>query len=69
MTERLGYEKNSSAGDNSGNSRNEKTALPENQSATIEVPREHAWTFEPIIVPEQERHSSLFNDWTMYGTE
>ncbi|MCL2374436.1 MAG: transposase, partial [Treponema sp.] len=40
MTEHLGYEKNSSSGDNSGNSRNghtEKTILLENQETTIEV--------------------------------
>jgi hypothetical protein len=37
MTTHLGYEKNSSAGDNSGDSRNrhtEKTVLTENQSVT-----------------------------------
>jgi len=41
MTEHLGYEKNSSVGDNSGNSWNghgEKTVLLENQSATISAP-------------------------------
>ena len=45
MTEHLGYEKNSSAGDNSGNSRNghgEKKVLPENQSAMICVPCDQA---------------------------
>ena len=62
MTEHLGYEKNSNSGDNRGNSRNgytEKTVLLENQSATIEVPRD---TFEPIIVPKHEKRSPLFND-------
>jgi hypothetical protein len=41
MTGCLGYEKNSSDGDNRGNSRNghtEKTVLLENQNAAIEVP-------------------------------
>ncbi|GHT79266.1 hypothetical protein FACS1894130_07480 [Spirochaetia bacterium] len=40
--EHLGYEKDSNAGDNSGDSRNgysEKTVLTENQSAVIQVPR------------------------------
>ena len=50
MTEHLGYEKNSNAGDNSGNSRNghtEKTVLMENQETVIEVPRDRNSTFEP----------------------
>ena len=65
MTEHLGYEKNSNAGDNNGNSRNghtEKTVLLENQSATIEVPRDRNSTFEPIIIPKYEKWVSLFND-------
>jgi transposase-like protein len=40
MTEHLGYEKNSNAGDNSGNSRNghtEKTVLLENQVVLYKV--------------------------------
>jgi transposase-like protein len=65
MTEHLGYEKNSSAGDLSGNSRNghtEKTVLLENQSATIAVPRDRNGTFEPAIVPKHEKRVPLFND-------
>jgi transposase-like protein len=65
MTEHLGYEKNSNAGNNSGNSRNgytEKTVLLENQSAAIEVPRDRNGTFEPIIVPKHEKRVPLFND-------
>jgi len=65
MTEHLGYEKNSNAGDNSGNSRNghtEKTVLLENQSAEIEVPRDRNGTFEPVIVPKHEKRVPLFND-------
>jgi len=65
MTEHLGYEKNSNAGDNSGNSRNghtEKTVLLENQSTTVEVPRDRNSTFEPIIVPKHEKRLPLFND-------
>jgi len=65
MTEHPGYEKNSSAGDNSGNSRNghtEKTVLLENQETTIEVPRDRNSTFEPIIIPKHEKRSPLFND-------
>ena len=65
MTEHLGYEKNSNTGDNSGNSRNghtEKTVLLENQSTTIEVPRDRDGSFEPIIVPKHEKRAPLFND-------
>ena len=65
MTEHLGYEKNSSDGDNSGNSRNghsEKTVLPENRETTIEVPRDRNGTFEPVIVPKHQKRLPLFND-------
>jgi transposase-like protein len=65
MTEHLGYEKNSNAGDNSGNSGNghaEKTALLENQSAAVEVPRDWSGTFEPIILPKHEKRVPLFNE-------
>ena len=65
MTEHLGYEKNSNDGDNSGNSRNghtEKTVLLENQSTTIEIPRDRNSTFEPVIIPKHEKRVPLFND-------
>jgi transposase-like protein len=65
MTEHLGYEKNSNAGDNSGNSRNgytEKTVLLENQSTAIEVPRDRNGSFEPVIIPKHEKRVPLFND-------
>ena len=65
MTEHLGYEKNSNAGDNSGNSRNghtEKTVLLENQSTEIEIPRDRNGTFEPVIIPKHEKRVPLFND-------
>ena len=65
MTEHLGYEKHSNIGDNSGNSRNgytEKTVLLENQSATIDIPRDRNGSFEPVIVPKHEKRSPLLND-------
>jgi transposase-like protein len=65
MTEHLGYEKNSNEGDNSGNSRNghtEKTVLLENQSTTIEVPRDRNSTFEPVIIPKHEKRVPIFNN-------
>jgi transposase-like protein len=72
MDEHLGYKKNSSAGDNSGDSRNghsEKTVLTENQSAVIQVPRGRNGTFKPKILPKYERRVPLFNDQiiSMYG--
>ena len=36
--------------------------LPENQSATIAVPRNRAGTFEPMIVPKHEKRVPLFDD-------
>ncbi|AEF80662.1 transposase, Mutator family [Leadbettera azotonutricia ZAS-9] len=65
MDEHLGYEKNSNAGDNSGDSRNgysEKTVLTENQSAVIQVPRDRNGTFEPKILPKHQRRLPIFND-------
>jgi transposase-like protein len=72
MTEHLGYEKNSNAGDNSGNSRNgytEKKVLPENQSTAIEIPRDRNGSFGPAAVPKREKRVPLFNDRiiSMYG--
>ncbi|AEF80082.1 IS256 family transposase [Leadbettera azotonutricia] len=65
MDEHLGYEKNSNAGDNSGDSRNgysEKTVLTENQSAVIQVPRDRNGTFEPKILAKHQRRLPIFND-------
>ena len=65
MTEHLGYEKHSNDGDGSGNSRNgytEKTLLLENHSTAINVPRDRNGSFEPIIVPKNEKRSPLLND-------
>jgi transposase-like protein len=61
----LGYDKNSSAGDNSGDSRNghtEKTVLTENQSITLQVPRDRNGTFEPQVIPKYQKRVPLFND-------
>jgi hypothetical protein len=65
MTKHLGYEKNSSAIDNSGNSRygyTEKTVSLENQSAVIQVSRDRNSAFAPEIIPNHEKRMSLFND-------
>jgi putative transposase len=66
MDEHLGYEKNSNAGDHSGNSRNGytgKTVIDgENNEYELEVPRDRNSTFEPIIIPKREKRLPLFND-------
>jgi transposase-like protein len=62
MTGHPGYEKNSCDGDNSGNSRNghtEKTVLLENQSTTIEVPRDRNGTFEPPSMKKERRFLTI----------
>ena len=65
MTSHLGYPKHSSAGDNSGNSRNgysEKTVFTENQSTTVQIPRDRNGEFEPKILPKYQKRVPLFND-------
>jgi transposase-like protein len=65
MDAHLGYEKNSNAGDNSGDSRNghsTKTVLTENQSTALQIPRDRNGTFEPQIIPKYEKRVPLFND-------
>ena len=61
----LGYEKNSTEGNNSGNSRNgktKKTILTENDSLEIEVPRDREGEFEPQFVKKHQRRVNKFND-------
>jgi transposase-like protein len=58
MTEHVGYEPHDPAGHHSGNSRNgtrTKTVLTEIGPVELEVPRDRAGTFEPIIVPKRKR--------------
>ena len=65
MTSHLGYPKHSSAGDNTGNSRNgyrEKTIHTESQSATVQIPRDRNGAFEPQIIPKYQKRVPLFND-------
>ena len=57
MDARLGYEKNSVAGNNSGNSRNgsyPKRIQTEHGKAVISIPRDRNGQFEPIAVPKHE---------------
>jgi len=58
LTEHLVYEKYSSEGKNSGNSRNgrtPKTLKNDNGEIEITVPRDRNGTFEPIIIKKYER--------------
>lgn len=58
MTEHLGYGKHDPAGHHSGNSRNgtrAKTVLTEVGPVSIDVPRDRAGTFGPVIVPKGKR--------------
>lgn len=58
LTDHLGYEPHDPAGHHSGNSRNgtrAKTVLTEVGPVSIEVPRDRAGTFEPVIVPKGKR--------------
>ncbi|WP_249934172.1 transposase [Campylobacter sp. RM16190] len=63
MDEHLGCLKHDNAGDNSGNSRSEKTViLDDNSTTNIHVPRDRNSTFEPVIIPKHGKRSPLFND-------
>jgi len=59
LTEHVGYEPYDPAGHHSGNSRNgvrSKTVLTDIGPIEIDVPRDRAGTFEPVIVPKRRRH-------------
>jgi putative transposase len=65
LTHHLGYEKHDVAGHGSGNSRNgksRKTLKTEQGSLPIEVPRDRAGTFEPLLVPKGETRFRGFDD-------
>ncbi len=58
MDEHLGYEKNSSAGNNSGNSRNgygKKTIISDYGDCEIAVPRDRNGEFEPKVLAKRQR--------------
>ncbi len=58
MADHLGYEFGDPAGRGSGNSRNgtyPKTVITEIGDVTLEVPRDRAGTFEPVVVPKYQR--------------
>ncbi|HEY8462733.1 MAG TPA: IS256 family transposase [Bacillota bacterium] len=65
MNEHLGYEKHSSKGDKSGNSRNgysEKTIKTRFGEVTLDKPRDRNGEFEPQIIKKYERTSNQLED-------
>lgn len=65
LTEHLGYEHGETAGRGSGNSRNghtPKTVQTEIGPVPIEVPRDRAGTFAPMLVPKNDRRLGGLSD-------
>ncbi len=65
LSNHLGYEKHSNAGDNSGNSRNgysAKTLKTRRGPIEIAVPRDRNGAFEPAVVRKYERNASELED-------
>jgi putative transposase len=72
LSEHLGYEKGDPAGRGSGNNRNgatPKTLLTEDGELDIEVPRDRAGTFEPLLVPKGQTRFDGFDEkiLSLYG--
>jgi putative transposase len=65
MTDHLGYEAHDAAGRGSGNSRNgssQKTRNTDVGPVTIDVPRDRAGEFNPVMVPKHARRLDGFNE-------
>jgi putative transposase len=65
LTHHLGYEKNSAAGDNSGNSRNgssSKTIKGKRGQVQIDVPRDRASSFEPQLIKKGQTRFDGFDE-------
>jgi transposase-like protein len=65
MDNHLGYQKNESAGDNSGNSRNgysTKKVMTQDQEVELSIPRDRNGEFSPVLVPKYERRLPIFNE-------
>lgn len=65
MDDHLGYEKHSSKGDNSGNSRNgkyNKKVKSNFGTLDLEVPRDRNGEFEPVAIKKHERSITEFDD-------
>jgi len=65
MDNHLGYQKNSSSGNNSGNNRNgysNKKVLTRDQEVDLSIPRDRNGEFAPVIVPKHEKRLPIFNE-------
>src|SRR6056297_1405999 len=65
ITEHLGYEKHSSTGLKSGNSRNgtsNKTIKSDLGNFPLEIPRDRNGTFDPLIIPKGQTRFDGFDD-------
>ena len=65
LTEHLGYEVGDPAGNGSGNSRNgfsKKQVITDTSQVEIEVPRDRAGTFEPVLVRKRQTRLPGFDD-------
>ncbi len=65
LTTELGYEKHSSDGKNSGNSRNgysEKTLKGADGEFTIDIPRDRNGDFEPKIIQKNQTRFEGFDE-------
>ncbi|SDB80400.1 Transposase, Mutator family [Raineyella antarctica] len=65
ITAHLGYEKHERADDSAGNSRNgtrSKTVLTKAGPVEIDVPRDRAGTFEPVVVRKRQRRLGSIED-------
>lgn len=65
LTHHVGYEKGDPAGRGTGNSRNgtsRKTLLTDDGELEIEVPRDRAGTFAPVIVAKGQTHFDGFDE-------
>jgi putative transposase len=64
LTDHLGYDRGDPAGRGSGNSRNgtsPKTVLTEIGAVDLDIPRDRAGSFEPLIVPKGATRLAKFN--------
>ena len=69
MTDHLGYEKGSSDGKNTGNSRNgksNKSIIGTNGQMEIEVPRDRKGDFDPQLVKKRQRRLAGFDEKVIF---
>ena len=65
MTHHLGYQKHSSVGDHTGNSRNgttPKTIKSKRGQTSIDVPRDRNGTFEPVLIKKNQTRFDGFDE-------